>query len=510
MPHKIGMTLGLLLLGFGCFAQSSLLNCHQLSPEDGLSQSDNASFYLDQLLGYAWIGSTGGLNRFDGKSVRVFKPEPQDSNSIQGVSMQGGIFEDDQHRLWLTTDEAINCYDPQEDRFISAYAKGKNAAFRSVHRALYLENQRYLWCSADKQCLYRIDLRTFETDTLRHPVAKNFRAVNCAMETTEQGTVRRIYAAFWNARQGIEVMDFAEGQLQKRQVWFDRVGHPAPRAVEVSKAILGSNGGAWLATDQGLIFFDPEAPDDYRTYLPPSSNRKIRSMILVANELWLITDQAVIYRFDCQNRVWLNTTFQLYNLDQKKHIDQVDDLLAVQDSILWFSAKGQGVFYTHLNNQRFHNWFNENRLPPESIVQVFEYRDGRIECSNKIGQTWQFDADGQFLQQSKAPSNAKKFYDCEGQLWEYSNLGLCKIQPSGKQLHIQPDHDQLLIAKVIPLNCDTFLLGTNRGILSYDRQRRRLDTLDDSGWEYCLYRDAQNRLWSNNTNDLFRLWDCGE
>ncbi len=89
-----------------------------LSMETGLS--NNSVFTMAQdSLGYIWIGTFGGLNRFDGNEYKIYKPDPARAQSITS-SVIFDIFEDSRGRVWIGTDGGgLNLYDRENDSFSS-------------------------------------------------------------------------------------------------------------------------------------------------------------------------------------------------------------------------------------------------------------------------------------------------------------------------------------------------------------------------------------------------------
>lgn len=70
----------------------------QIGTDDGLSQSDVNCIYQDTY-GYMWFGTHDGLNRYDGYSFTVFKPDQKSTNINSNLiyAMTG----DDKGNLWI-------------------------------------------------------------------------------------------------------------------------------------------------------------------------------------------------------------------------------------------------------------------------------------------------------------------------------------------------------------------------------------------------------------------------
>src|SRR5262245_28949000 len=83
--------------------------------EEGLSQS-SARVLLQDHLGFLWIGTEDGLNRFDGYSFKVFRPNPNDPDALMGGEIFS-IFQTADHAIWVGTYAGLNRYDPLTGKF---------------------------------------------------------------------------------------------------------------------------------------------------------------------------------------------------------------------------------------------------------------------------------------------------------------------------------------------------------------------------------------------------------
>ena len=64
----------------------------RITMDSGLSSSSVTSILKDRT-GYVWVGTTEGLNRYDGYTFKVFLPVPDCPESIQSSSIDK-LFED--------------------------------------------------------------------------------------------------------------------------------------------------------------------------------------------------------------------------------------------------------------------------------------------------------------------------------------------------------------------------------------------------------------------------------
>ncbi|MEJ0032103.1 MAG: two-component regulator propeller domain-containing protein [Bacteroidota bacterium] len=108
----------LCLCNFCVVAQEDALRFSRLNINHGLSHNYISSFLKDSR-GFVWVGTSSGLNRFDGYSVRVFRNDLRDSTTI-GNNFINSMFEDPDGRIWVystTGSTDINIFDPETEKF---------------------------------------------------------------------------------------------------------------------------------------------------------------------------------------------------------------------------------------------------------------------------------------------------------------------------------------------------------------------------------------------------------
>ena len=88
-----------------------------LFASDKLSSTNITSICQDQM-GYIWIGTEFGLNRFDGYRFTSYLNNPQDSTSL-GFNTVVSLLCDREGRLWVGTTQGLQRYDPATDRFVN-------------------------------------------------------------------------------------------------------------------------------------------------------------------------------------------------------------------------------------------------------------------------------------------------------------------------------------------------------------------------------------------------------
>jgi hypothetical protein len=87
-----------------------------ISLEQGLSQSVVNVIMQDQQ-GFLWIGTEDGLNRYDGYSFKVYRPEPENTKTISDRWVTS-LVQDQDGYIWVGTRQGgLNRFDPRSGTF---------------------------------------------------------------------------------------------------------------------------------------------------------------------------------------------------------------------------------------------------------------------------------------------------------------------------------------------------------------------------------------------------------
>ena len=104
------------LLVSNAFPQNNSYRFNRLTVQDGLSRNWVKCIYQDHI-GYLWVGTADGLNRYDGSSFKTYKYKTGDKHSINHNDIMV-IHEDKKENIWVGTQTGLNLYDRKKDEFI--------------------------------------------------------------------------------------------------------------------------------------------------------------------------------------------------------------------------------------------------------------------------------------------------------------------------------------------------------------------------------------------------------
>ena len=105
-----------------CVEARGLARFQHLSIKDGLSSLCAGPTYQDEF-GMVWICTNNGLNRFDGRSVEVFKPILGDSTSLYNNNVRT-VCGNRNGKIWVVSKYALSEFDMATEKFRTIRTKG--------------------------------------------------------------------------------------------------------------------------------------------------------------------------------------------------------------------------------------------------------------------------------------------------------------------------------------------------------------------------------------------------
>ncbi|MDN5214537.1 two-component regulator propeller domain-containing protein [Fulvivirgaceae bacterium BMA12] len=152
-------SLFLMLLAFNSYGQRSTLKFKGITLDDGLSQS-TINCILQDRKGFIWIGTRGGLNRYDGTSFKVFLHNPSDSTSISNNIIYS-LYEDKNGLIWVGTQEGLSVFDHATRAFTvfkKSRSPNKGLSHNTVKSIIEDANGNY-WLGTNGGGLNKITLK---------------------------------------------------------------------------------------------------------------------------------------------------------------------------------------------------------------------------------------------------------------------------------------------------------------------------------------------------------------
>jgi len=120
-----------------------------------LSNNQVSDFFQDSY-GFMWIGTDDGLNRYDGRSVKIYKNIQGDAESLPDNDVME-VIEDQDKNIWVACWNSIGKLDRKTDKF-KKYSLD-HLSFKSppTFYSAMLDNQGRIWFSSSELGLIRFD-----------------------------------------------------------------------------------------------------------------------------------------------------------------------------------------------------------------------------------------------------------------------------------------------------------------------------------------------------------------
>lgn len=317
----------LILVGFFVLPDFSLgqersLLKNFLTVENGLSHNEVTSIVQDND-GFIWIGTRGGLNRYDGYEFKIFNQEPGDSNSLVNPSIES-LFVDSKGNIWIGTKSGgVSKYDPDTECF-------KNFATNYKQENKLLPDNRVL---------------AFYEDSMG-----------------------RIWMGTW--RRGVVVYD------ERKDTIYQYLDNTSVRSIE------GSTGGnIWVGANNGLFKFRENNGAITQQKIPANnfwcSELKFDKK---RNVLW-ITARGLI-KYNVTTNQWKR--YEIGDAYGASTVHSYESICLDKQGKIWLGTWGTGFYFFDPAKEVFQRYliYPENRATLnkdyDAVLDIFQDKDGNF------------------------------------------------------------------------------------------------------------------------------------
>lgn len=417
-------------------------NVQYITSDDGLSQSEVTSILQDSK-GFLWIGTRGGLNRYDGSSFKVFQNEIGNTNSLNNNSIET-LFEDSKGYIWIgTKSNGFSRYNPVTNKFeqLGANLEEINALQSERVISIAENSTNEIWLGTFQNGLSIYNPKTESSRQLLN----NLR-ITCILKTSDNNmwvTTNSGLYVFTSNGQEIDHFNIPNVNVEFTSIVEDK-----------------KSGLLYLGTwNNGLYEFNPKTKIFNQYKYPKAktdSNSSNNTYYLFQDKdrmLWIGTWGAGVNKFNIETKEFLN--YDLSSYQDKGSGELYNDVLCVyQDrlGILWFGTNGGGICKVDKSANQFgllDSEMKNTNLPNEPLWSIYKDNNQYLWVGFRGNDNIYYSKTGTDFSHSKLPTSSNEdsnrklgvkamIEDMEGNFWIANNHGLFEVERNYQDLQFTP------------------------------------------------------------------------
>jgi diguanylate cyclase (GGDEF)-like protein len=496
-----------------------------LTIEDGLPQN-SVQVMLQDSTGFLWIGTEEGLVRYDGYSLKVFKHEANNSNSLSGNYILS-LLEDSQGNLWVgTRGGGLNQFDSKTQQFTHYRhrASDANSLSNDEVRSLVEDAQGNLWVGTRGGGLNQFDSKTQQFTHYRHRASD----ANSLSHDNVYSLLEDSQGNLWVGTRGGGLNYF---NLKTQQFTHYRLQTGDANSLSndtIWSLIEDRQGNIWVGTNGGLNQFTPKTQQfsHYRHQTSDAnslSNDYVRSVMEDRQgNLWVGTRGGGLNQFNPKTQQFTHYRHQASGPNSLSD-DNVFSLLEDSQGNLWVGTNGglnQFNPITQLFTHYRHQTGDANTLSHDNVYSLLEDSQGNLWVGTNGGLNQFNPITQQFTHYRHKASDSNSLSsdivlslleDSQGNLWVGTNGGLNQFNPITHQFthyrHKASDSNSLssdIVLSLIEDSQGNLWVGTLRGLnwfnpktqqfTHYHHQTSDANSLSNDNVR-SIIEDSQGNLW---------------
>jgi len=519
--HKVilytifGILLFLLLPMSTASAQNGNKQFRNISVDKGLSQSSVFAIQQDTL-GFIWIGTQDGLNRYDSKGFKVYRPIKNVKNSLQSYYIRSLLI-DHKGQLWVGGNKGISVYNYDTDSFVN-YQLPRSLGEWYIS-SITEDHTHQIWATSITGDVFVLS-----------PKESNFTAVKLNASSHE---IKKIaYVGLWQ-KQIILGTDVGLFKLKPNTHQLTKINLQAKRPFINDVYIDGKK--LWIVTEgDGLISYN-------------AANGQTTSFLHSAIKNSIADNNIRCIGKDTEGNIWLGTFRGLSIFNQKNnsftnYYHQISKPYTIsQNSVrcffrdkqngIWLGTYYGGINYYHKNDIKF-NLLSQNSGKPslnDEVIGVIKQdekgnfwigtNDKGVNYWNKNTNTISYFSNNENNPNSISSNNIKAItFDNSGNVLIGTHKGgLNLLNPNSgfvqRFLHDQNNPSSIagdLVYSILKDHKGRIWIGTRTGLDQFHSETKsfthiHLDkagkrpTSDDITY---LFEDSKHRIWIGTTNGV--------
>lgn len=478
-----------------CFLTKALISFSQpyhidrLTAENGLSSNYVMSITQDKD-GFMWFATESGLNRFDGRTFKVYKKSRQAENSLSANELNKVMADPADPVIWIATQRnGLNKFDCRTGKFTLFVHDDKNehSIYQNNITDIRFDRKGNLWVS---NYWGGVDYYDKEKDRFIHYNQSTVKGlVTDQVWTIADDHKGHLYIGHVN--HGMSVLSIEDKTVTNFRYHADDVSSLPDNFVKHIN--IDRFGNIWVGTGSGLALFNPEKQSFVRFKTESPYNKIFDVQQLADERIWIATEKQGIDILNIRNEMFLspeNISFQNITMSHERSgLSNAQVRSVFQDSYgnVWIGTHGGGVnvishrpdFFQALKKPAASLSSTVNTLIGNEILCICEDGNGQIWLGTNGGGIQVFTKEGKKIKSYTKENSVlgdniilSSYKDSKGNLWFGTNIG---------------------------------------GIILYDRRQKKLKPFKPEGFEgkniRCFYEMADHRMCIGTEDQALYIYD---
>lgn len=496
------------------------LHFTEVNKKHGLSNTAVLDIVEDKL-GYIWLATSNGLNRYSGYNVKQYHPSDIDTHSIPSGYIQT-LFVDSDGKLWIGTQSGLALYRAESDDFevfdktnsvikndfISAISEAKNGD-------ILFSDTKFLYRFSKDTSKISVVTRVFEEDSFIKVI---FEEAN------------RIWVG--SNKFGARIIDSSSNEvfsLRKVNPWAISLDVRALHDLQVI------NGNYWLATNEGIKIYASNGlmvKELLGEDLGIEGELNSFSMTLVDGDIWLGTFKGLfVFPEAAKIDIQRSTSLDFVHLNSENYdvtgLPSAILMKVMKDrtGVVWAATFKQGAFRYHPEyaSVNFQPVYNSNRRDDDNYSTVWGFAESKegevylISQQRGAGKISNENGDVEFYNIFSSYGDSLSFWDLEideyGRFWVATSNGLMLLEKSGNDLrNVRTFFEGAFIDHIFKSKSAIWLQLGERKVYSVNSGYERYTNIPDDNFEvnlegdfgriYAIYSDDKQRVWFRSSEKL--------
>ena len=470
---------------------------------NGLSNSSVNCFYQDHL-GFIWIGTENGLNRYDGQNFQVFRHDKNPS-SISNDKINC-VFEDSRNFILAGTNQGLSIFNRATNSF-------KNYVLEAPVNVIFEDSKKNVWFGTDHGELHLLDPVNFKSSKYFNNELNNHLSSNAINSIVEDDKGNLMIG---RGGTGLNIFNIDH---RKFTHYYKSNGGLSDNYIQ-SLCFDQKTKALWIGTNKGLDKFNV-ANGVFKNYTYKELQRLYSIILSKDGNLWIGTENNGAFVFNTEKESFTAVKSNASNINSLSN-NQIRNLYLDNEKNIWIGCYRGGV--NLLINGKAFSFFqytpgDKNTLNNKTVLSVIEDRNKNIWIGTDGGGLNFFDRKtGVFTYYNQSNGLSDNTIQClyednEGKIWIGTNSGgVTILNPQSKKFTYFKDTASMIFRGSNDIrtitgdkNGNIWVATNGNGINKFTIAGKRTanyrtdwqsrDRTIVTNWIRSLYADKKNNLW---------------